>query len=53
MLVVISNLKQQPVATPADVDRIAQNIADSQFGDDENIIDVDLSSNDSNLLMRK
>ncbi len=45
--------KTTPVATPADVDRIAQNIADSQFGDDENIIDVDLSSNDSNLLMRK
>lgn len=45
--------KTAPVATPADVDRIAQNIADSQFGDDENIIDVDLSSNDSNLLMRK
>ena len=44
--------KTTPVATPADVDRIAQNIADSQFGDDENIIDVDLS-NDSNLLMRK
>lgn len=37
--------KTTPVATPADVDRIAQNIADSQFGDDENIIDVDLSSN--------
>lgn len=45
--------KTTPVATPTDVDRIAQNIADSQFGDDENIIDVDLSSNDSNLLMRK
>ena len=45
--------KTTPVATPADVDRIAQNIADSQFGDDENIIDVDLSSNDSNLLMGK
>lgn len=45
--------KTAPAATPADVDRIAQNIADSQFGDDENIIDVDLSSNDSNLLMRK
>lgn len=48
---------QQPkttsVATPADVDHIAQNIVNSQFGDDENIIDVDLSSNDSNLLMRK
>ena len=37
--------KTTPVATPADVDRIAQNIADSQFGDDENIIDVDLSLN--------
>ena len=45
--------KTTPVATPADVDRIAQGIADTQFSDDKNIIDADFSINDSNLLMRK
>lgn len=45
--------KTAAAASDADVDRIAQGIADTQFSDDENIIDVDLSTNDSNLLMRK
>ncbi len=45
--------KTAPVATTSDVDRIAQDIENTQFSDDTNIIDIDLSTNDSNLLMRK
>lgn len=45
--------KTAPVTTKSDVDRIAQDIENTQFSDDTNIIDIDLSTNDSNLLMRK
>lgn len=45
--------KTAPAATTSDVDRIAQDIENTQFSDDTNIIDIDLSTNDSNLLMRK
>lgn len=45
--------KTAPAATKSDVDRIAQDIENTQFSDDTNIIDIDLSTNDSNLLMRK
>lgn len=45
--------KTAPAATASDVDRIAQDIENTQFSDDTNIIDIDLSTNDSNLLMRK
>lgn len=45
--------KTAPAATTSDVDRIAQDIENTQFSDDTNIIDIDLSTNDSNFLMRK
>lgn len=45
--------KTAAATSDADVDRIAQGIADTQFSNDKNIIDADFSINDLNLLMRK
>lgn len=45
--------KTAAAASDADVNRIAQDIADTQFSADANIIDADFSVDDSNLLMRK